>query len=199
VITVENQSGATRMYQLENVAWTQSNGEDVYTPTRELIVVPPVFQLASGKKQIVRVGLNTSQGPTERAYRLFVQELPETAQRPSGEVPSVQTLIRMGIPVFVPPLARDSAVRLVWIPERSEAGITGFVVENPAATHVQISRVQMRNAGESKGIAAGFYLLAGEKRRWNLPAPADVQGSHWQIEAETDQGRLVYEPRPRFE
>src|SRR5215467_8358841 len=75
VITVENQSAVARVYQIETVAWTQSAGEDVYSPTHDLIAVPPVFQLAAGHKQIVRLGTQLRQSAREQAFRVFVQEL----------------------------------------------------------------------------------------------------------------------------
>jgi P pilus assembly chaperone PapD len=73
VNTVENHRAVARLYQLEAVAWTQSGGEDVYAPTRELIVVPPVFRLAAGQNQIVRLGTqarsSSASGPTVCSFR----------------------------------------------------------------------------------------------------------------------------------
>jgi fimbrial chaperone protein len=197
VVVVENQGAAARVYQLETVAWTQANGEDIYTPTRELIAVPPVFQLEAGKKQIVRVGLQTGRGAREMAFRLFIEEVPISPESQTETVPSVQTVLRVGVPVFVSPSERADTPRLAWTVERSAAGATAFVVENPTNVHVQLEQVTLRDQGPRKPLEAGFYLLAGQKRRWSPSLLESLSGSRVVIEAETDQGRIVSEANAR--
>ena len=64
-----------RVYQ-----WTQSNGADVLTPTRDVVASPPFLKLAPGLSNVVRV-VRLAKTPLahEEAYRLVVDELPKTA------------------------------------------------------------------------------------------------------------------------
>lgn len=40
VLTVRNGSAEPRIIQLDGMSWSQSAGEDIYVPTRELLVTP---------------------------------------------------------------------------------------------------------------------------------------------------------------
>ena len=62
--------------------WVQSeDGTDEYESTSDVIAVPPIFSIAPGETQIIRVGLVGGLSPDrELAHRLFLTELP----RPGG-------------------------------------------------------------------------------------------------------------------
>jgi len=59
-VTVRNQGQEAAVVQLETAAWTQAGGQDVYNPTREILVTPPIFTVPAGGSQIVRVGLRVA-------------------------------------------------------------------------------------------------------------------------------------------
>ena len=76
-ITVRNDGAEPVSMQLEVLNWSKEDGEDVFTPTRELIVNPPIFTIPAGSSQLLRVGLrSTPDAQRELTYRIFVQELP---------------------------------------------------------------------------------------------------------------------------
>lgn len=65
------------MVQLEAMAWNKAQGQDIYTPTTDLIAAPPIFTVPPGGTQIVRIGLRRAPDPQrELAYRVYFQEIP---------------------------------------------------------------------------------------------------------------------------
>ena len=76
-ITVRNDGTEPVPMQLEVLNWSQEEANDVFTPTRELIVNPPIFTIPAGGSQLIRVGLRgTPDAQRELTYRIFIQELP---------------------------------------------------------------------------------------------------------------------------
>ena len=76
-LTVRNNGAEPVPMQLEVLNWSQEEGNDVFTPTRELIVNPPIFTIPAGGSQLIRVGLRRApDAQRELTYRIFLQELP---------------------------------------------------------------------------------------------------------------------------
>src|SRR5690349_7929353 len=56
-LLLTNQGDQPVLIQTELMAWSQQNGEDVLRASDELVVSPPIFRVAPGAVQTVRVGL----------------------------------------------------------------------------------------------------------------------------------------------
>jgi len=56
-LTVRNDGTEPASLQMEMLNWSQAEGQDVLTPTRELLANPPIFTVPAGGSQLVRVGL----------------------------------------------------------------------------------------------------------------------------------------------
>ncbi len=98
IITVRNDGAQAAVMQVELAAWSQADGQDVYTPTRELLATPPIFTVPAGVSQIIRVGLRRAPDEQrELVYRLFLQEVPPPAKDRHGEFTSGLTHQRAGI------------------------------------------------------------------------------------------------------
>lgn len=189
VLTLENRGDTPKTYQIETFSWTQESGEDRYNETRDLVAVPPLFTLEPGQKQLVRIGVRRAAENHELAFRIFIQELPvDIGPRPIEL--SIRTLLRIGIPVFLAPVQPAQKPQLNWFAERSEAGITSLIVENPSALHVQIGRIKL---GPKDDLTMAKYVLPGQRRRWIIPEPVLVSGSSVNLQIETDQGRMAYD------
>src|SRR5262245_16546846 len=89
--------------QVRVYRWTQEGGEDKLTPTRSLLVSPPMLQLAAADKQLIRgirVGAPPSgEGAAEDAYRVLIDELPVNTEGKKG----LQFVLRYSVPIFVEP------------------------------------------------------------------------------------------------
>jgi len=188
VVTVTNGSGSPTVVQLEVVAWSQENGQDAYTPTRDPLATPPIFTVAAGAQQTVRVGMRSRpDAKTETAYRLFLQEVP-----PATGSKGVQMLLRIGIPVFVEPAA-PAAPEVRWSAKRlSETEISVEAV-NDGTAHVQILNLKLGIGSEAKPLAerAGGYVLPGKRASWvctlRMPLAA---GEPVTVTADTDRSTL---------
>lgn len=97
-VRLTNASDHPLPVQARLFAWTQENGEDVYTPSSELVVSPSITSIPSGQTQIVRVLRKGAASPGEKRFRLAVDQLPDPALARPGQA---LTRIRFTLPVFV--------------------------------------------------------------------------------------------------
>jgi fimbrial chaperone protein len=105
-ITITNQGQETVVMQLETVSWEQVDGRDIYQPTQNLLVNPPLFTMAPGQTQILRVGLRQPlNNEQEIAYRLFLREVPSqvTASEDNNANGNIRVLLLLRLPVYVVP------------------------------------------------------------------------------------------------
>ncbi|MEO8103248.1 MAG: fimbria/pilus periplasmic chaperone [Betaproteobacteria bacterium] len=156
-ITVENNGREAALVQAETFAWSQAEGEHKLNPTDDVVAVPPVFRLAAGAQQLVRVGLTRAfTGDQERTFRLTVTELPSTVAPGT-----VAVAVRHSLPIFVLPANAISPHLTVT---RAAAG--GLEVANRGSQHLRINRWRLRDGNgailaEDSGPG---YLLAGARQ-----------------------------------
>jgi len=191
-ITVRNDGDDAIVVQSSVVAWTQDNGQEVYTPTTEALVTPPIMTVPPGGEQIVRVGLR--RGPDaqrELAYRLYLQEVPPP---PKPGFTGLQVALRVGLPVFVAPAA-PGIRRLEWSAQIGPDGAIRLAAQNTGNAHVQVTDFELGLPGPGGPIAHEStlaYVLAGQRRLWTLPAPPDrvKSVSEFRLKAYTDAGEI---------
>ena len=186
VVTLQNDGSDAVMLQVQTFAWPRSPASGDLEPTRELIAVPPVFELAGNGKQIIRVALR---GPVpadrEQAYRLLVTEVP----RGGGSATGVRFALRLSLPVFVAP--PEAAALPAWS-VLTTAGKPMLELDNRGSAHLQVRRIVVRAPGKPQPIQtieAATYLLAGQSQAWPLADAVAGQRS-LQLEAETNLGPI---------
>jgi fimbrial chaperone protein len=188
-LTITNDSDQPTSIQIRAAGWSQADGKDVYTPTRELLVSPPLVTIAPKASQIIRVALRRKAGnSSELAYRVNLQELPPPT-RP--DFMGVQVALRVGIPVFVQPLTGAAAPKVTWKVSRAADHTLKVHALNQGQAHIQISDVALYAAGGSQPItdeAAASYLLPGQSHTWLMKTGSPVQaaGGQLRIKANTD-------------
>jgi fimbrial chaperone protein len=191
-ITVRNDGEEPIVVQSSVVKWTQDNGQEVYAPTTEALVTPPIMTVPPGGEQIVRVGLRRGPDPQrELAYRLYLQEVPPP---PKPGFTGLQVALRVGLPVFVAPGA-PGIRRLEWSAQIGQDGAIRLAAQNTGNAHVQITDFELRLPGAGEPIAHEStlaYVLAGQRRQWTLPAPPDRVKSvnEFRLKAHTDAGEI---------
>lgn len=187
-IYVTNDGDAPVLIQASVQQWTQDEGEDIYAPTRDVLVNPPQFRLAPGQKQIVRFGLvssNLAASPTEGTYRAFLQEVPETP--PSGGA-TLRTLLRISLPVFIAP-AGDAVVAGRW----SSPGPGVLRYENTGNSHIQFGAMRIVSGERALAtIDVGGYVLAGQHHDWKLSGVGALPPGT-RVTAESDAGAIDQE------
>ena len=103
---VTNQDSEPVEFTAEILRWTQKDGEEVLTPSRDVLVSPQKFVVLPGRSQTVRVAVRLRDESTDAAYRLVLTALPKPSKAdpssPAGPITnSVVTNYAFRIPVFV--------------------------------------------------------------------------------------------------
>ena len=196
-LTVRNDGTEPASLQMEMLNWSQAEGQDVLTPTRELLANPPIFTVPAGGSQLVRVGLRRApDGQRELTYRIVLQELPPPLD---PDLMGARMLMRISLPVFVLPKV-DAKPVLLWQATRTSQGGLKVSLTNNGNAHIQILNFKLSLPGSAQPWVtkqSSEYVLPGQSRDWTLPAnsenPAPPLGVTLQLFAQTDAGDIEAE------
>lgn len=183
-----------RVYQ-----WTQADGKNVLTPSRGLIVSPPMLEIKPGAKQLIRVirtgAPPSGAGAVEAAYRLAIDELPIDTQGKKG----LQFVLHYSVPVFVEPVGGvKTAPALQWQLEPAGDQAT-LQIGNHGSKHAQISQLGfVASSGKRTEVDTGLlgYVLPGATMRWPLKQPAATFTSGGTFEAHVNDAPTTQAVRP---
>lgn len=169
-ITVTNESPTRMRVAVKLVAWTQDEkGKDLYTDSSDLVYFPRQLELEPGAKRLVRIGAKAPAVGVERAYRLFIEEVPSATP---GGAASVSFYFRFGVPVFVTPVGA-AAQPEIGTPKIA-GGKLALPVRNAGTQHFRAARVYfVDNKGWSSDVG-GWYSLPGTSRIYEVDVPVDV-------------------------
>jgi fimbrial chaperone protein len=194
-LTVKNDGDGPTVIQTQVVAWSQQDGEDVYTQTNEVLATPPIFTVAPGAAQIARVALRREpDAGRELAYRIFLQEVPDPP-RPGFQ--GLQMALRISIPIFVE-AKKPQELQLDWSAQREPGGELRLSLSNVGGKHVQVYDLNIGsvdNAAPVYSNRSASYVLPGQRRSWLLK-PLERQtltGDRVRVHALTDAGRVETE------
>lgn len=168
-LTIRNTDAADVAVRMIAYRWTQENGEDVYSETTDIIASPPIFTVAPGATQLVRVGLKTR--AAGGAYRVIVEEIPR--DRPAGS--QVQVALRLNLPLYLLP-PKGAATDLTWRAWRDPSGELFVEASNSGALHAQILEIGASTAAGNQLVLSkemGVVLPSGA-RRWKVGTRPDV-------------------------
>jgi fimbrial chaperone protein len=195
VIHIGNRDETEKSYQVEVVAWSQTDERrEVYTPTDALLAVPILFTLQPGEDQLVRVGmLQPADAEVERSYRVFITEI---AAPPTDEVESagIRMRIQVGIPVFVSPSEGLPFATLDYVSSMRVDNNLFVRMRNGGNTHVKVIEIQhsLSDSEEKSVEPALIYILAGQMGYVPVSIPDGTARGTLSIVTE-NQGTLEYE------
>ena len=164
VIRITNQGDSAKSYEVEVVAWSQTDERrEVYAPTEDIIAVPPLFTINPGEQQLIRVGMLTNANANiEQSYRMFITELAPPEEGVAGSA-SISMRLQIGVPVFIAPNAIPFAdLRYV---ESQKVGEQLFVkFRNSGNTHVKVTEIRYTAPGSEVPVVSATvaYFLAGK-------------------------------------
>lgn len=157
--------------QVRVFRWSQSSYKDQLAASQGLVISPPMLTIPPGGKQLIRVIRTGSPAKVEDAYRLSINELPQSAAKKNN----LQFVLHYSVPVFIqPPGVTDTYAKLQWQIQHSD-GRAWLEVSNQGDGHAQLSEVNIISAsGSRRNITPGLlgYVLPGSTMRWPLPASA---------------------------
>ena len=197
-IAVTNQTTQKLRLQVTGFAWSQSrSGELELAKTDQLVYFPQLLSLDPGETKRVRVGVTMPQGPLEKTFRVFMEELPslQSVLAPKGRA-QVTLRLKVGIPVFLRPAGSpvvSGAVRDGSV----QKGALNFDVANTGNTHFSIQSVLVTGKTSSGAqlfsqSISGWYVLAGSTRHFVVPISAArcTALQSMTVQVRTDAGRF---------
>lgn len=177
--------------QVRTYLWVQKDFKDELTPTREIIISPPMIKLNPNEQQLVRVIRNhTESGSLEKAYRLSINEIPTSAVKSN----KLQFVLHYSLPIFVQPINMPSSRLLLdWqlLPNTNNL----ISIENKGNTHAQISAVNIVNCkGKRTSINSGLlgYALAQSSMQWKVGSIEICSGKNNKLEATVNGEQKTY-------
>jgi fimbrial chaperone protein len=168
-VTVTSEDDHPLVFKNSPSLWTQNaDGGDIYTPTSDLVVTPPLLRVETGEPRIVRIGTVREPGDVERSYRVFLEE--QAPANPEAGGATIAVVIKFGVPVFVAPRSERIA-GVAEIVERKPGRVT-LQIKNSGNVHFNVETIT------ANGIAvkdvSSWYLLPGATRRYDLAIPPDA-------------------------
>jgi len=197
LVEIRNQAMEPLRLQVSVMAWEQSSaGEMIVTPTEDIVLFPTLVTLEPGERRKVRLGTASPAAATEKAFRIFVEELPSRDEQAQG-AGNIRVLTRLSIPVFLQPGKHVAAGDIQGVTLKD--GIASFQLENTGNVHFSARHIRvigMAASGDVIGEQAveGWYILAGGSRRYDVPFATIKNCSEIRrlaVEAETDIGTFT--------
>ena len=163
ILTIQNHTSREVDFQVRPYAWDQSGGPDRLTATDELVVSPPLGTVPIGGEQVVRLVLRQPAQGQETTYRILVDEVP-----PPRQPGVVNFALRLSIPVFVEPAARE-APKVRWSVQ-SDAGAYYLVAVNSGGRHEAFRDMALTAGGRPIPLEQNVspYVLPRATRRWRI-------------------------------
>jgi fimbrial chaperone protein len=164
-LRLTNTGGEALALQVDALKWEQDvSGVDRLVATDELLAVPPLFTLAPGERQIVRIGyLGTASPAREQSFRLLVTELavPEASAAQGSQL---AMRMRLSIPAFVAPSAATARAELALRDVDASTGSSLLTVENVGNAHARLARIEVLGVDGWQTLPEAMtvrYLLPG--------------------------------------
>jgi len=193
VLTIHNDEDAPLLIQAQIVAWSQQNNEEVYLPSKDLLVTPPVIQLGPKADQIVRVAIrHVELNDSELHYRLILNEVPPEKR---GNFNGLSVALRMSIPVFIKPASSANA-DLQWTSSWLSDGSLQVEAYNVGKAHLQITDFELLFVANDKSpeklrVNPSRYVLPGSRIIWTVkPSTAIDHNASITIHGFSDEGEF---------
>ena len=138
------------------------NGQDVYEPTTDVIASPPIFTLAGGGTQLIRLGLRTRRPGA--SYRIHVEEIPA-----AGAHSGIRVALKIDMPLHVLPEA-NARPALAWSVRRDAEGFLVAEARNSGTGPGPVSALEVQD-GSGRSLAtsrARGTVLPGSSRVWRI-------------------------------
>jgi len=189
IINVRNPEASLVLVQAQGFLWTQKNGKDQLTATRDLIVVPPVFTLQPNGEQVVRVGFRRPpKAGSELSYRVILSQVPDETNRVRG----VSVVLHLSLPVFVTP--RSAVAKTEWSAEALGQRELRIRLQNSGLAHVRITRIRVLSPVQGDEPlaerAAIAYALAGATGEWTITLNRPLSSDNIILKVETNLGDI---------
>jgi len=183
-LKITNQTDAEKVsFQLNAMKWTQNEeGKDVYEPTDEIVFFPKIIIAKKDEEIMIRVGYQRQEETgIEKAYRLFIRELP--VSKPGEN--TLKMTVNMGVPVFVSPAKNTKSDKAKYAEGKSVENIAVsngnlmIKVKNSGNIHFSVQKIAVSGFDASNNQifsqeVKGWYVLPGITKSFPCKIPDDV-------------------------
>jgi fimbrial chaperone protein len=161
-LTITNSDSAPVSIKVATYRWTQVGGQDVYTPTDDLIASPPIFTTAAGAVQLIRVGVRRKVATA--AYRVVLEEIPAAAKT------GVAIALNLNMPLYVVANAAAKAT-VQWTARRTADATILLEGHNSGDAPQQVLAIGLPGTGAGAPAilsSAMGVVLPASMRQWNI-------------------------------
>lgn len=172
LLTLRNDGSEPVRLQLSAFTWAQDGkGKMQLSPTSELVVFPPLLEVAAGEKRNIRVGTTAAFGAAEKSFRILVDELPPL--RRAGEKAGIVTLTHFSMPVFLAPLKAVESLKIEGL--AIAGGVLRFRLRNAGTVRARPGKINVEAVGRGEKVFthewSGWYVLAGGESEYEVEVP----------------------------
>jgi fimbrial chaperone protein len=190
VVRLQNLDDAGALVQVEVFTWRNGTEVGDLEPTRDILAVPPIFEVGPQSRQIIRLALRKPLDYLDReaSYRLLITEVPREA---NVDPQTIAFALQLNLPVFVTP--KGAKPDPVWSLRRGSSRATELVLTNNGTAHIRIGKIEMAvddDAAPLTAIEQAGYVLAGAEKSWPVDIPAGAVKENLIVRAETNLGEL---------
>ncbi|SFC14917.1 fimbrial chaperone protein [Polaromonas sp. OV174] len=194
VIAIKNEDKQKLSFQIDGKEWTQdAAGQDQYADTDALIFFPKIMSVEPGATGLIRVGAKAAAVPTEKTYRLFIEEMPGATKKLESSGAQINVLIRFGAPVFIAPLKPQDSLDIESF-GLTKGNVT-IAAKNTGNRHQVVQGIELKgtDAGGNDVYAltlADRYLLTGSAKTYTTTIPANQCAKITQLSLEFKTDKL---------
>jgi len=198
IVTLKNVGSDRLSFQLRAVEWKQDSvGKDVYVDSSDIIFFPRILTIEPSEERINRVGTKVIPAREERAFRLFIEKLPEATSEPTMPGAHLNIIFRFALPIFVEPTVHQPKGEIVSA--TLAKGEFTLVLRNLGNEHYRVDDgVVIRGVtGQGEQIFTNIfpdrYVLAGVTKRYVtiIPAATCHEMATVEVNATTEQFTLA--------
>lgn len=176
-VRFQNDSDEVVVLQVQVLSWQQEDGHDIYNDTEQLVVTPGIVRIPGRATQVFRVFERAPITPTERAYRLILEDITSDADSSKeGGGSQVKLRINHNLPVFGAPATAGKAMP-VWRSCEAPIGKTCLRLENRGNKRVRISDVSISKGDSKTQLKIVDTVLAGSWKEWVVDVSVTGQGT----------------------
>jgi len=175
-ITLANQGDTAIDIQASAKSWDMDEqGKFIETDIGDFVFFPRLLNIPPHQEKSIRIGYNGNFPPTEKSYRLILEELPPVRtpeQQAKDKVNSgINWLMRLSVPMFAMPSADIPAPELKIDEVKQTTGGWSVAVMNVGQYHVYIKKLRVEMKGGTDVERALMRILPG--RRVFIEVPVD--------------------------
>ena len=196
LVTVANDDERRLYFQLKLYVWTQTpEGEDQYAESADLVFFPQIMTVEPKERRLVRVGVKGAPAGPERAYRLFIEEMPDPGDTLTGGA-QIAVRLRFGVPIFVAPAEKAAPLPEIVAADAAKGAVL-VRIRNTGDRQIRFEEVVARSGDRTVGKAAGWYVFPGATRTFSIPIDKEGCPSGGDIEVRaTGEGKDVRKALP---